>query len=388
MVCALHVRDDLIPFLKKFEGIPPGNIFVTGPYYGWEDSTAEVLRSRGINMFKPNAPGERAVTDCARIIFQEIEKAMPKPDGSFIIIEDGGYFVPLLHYEEFQGLIDYCKGAVEQTTQGITRDTNIQGGLKIPVVSIPSSRVKSNIEPKFVARAVYRNLEVILYQANHMMDSFKYGIIGIGTIGLEIVEEFHKQGIDLIACDTDPERLSAVRRINNNSKVGNNKSKDVEITGDSIEVCSNCDVAIGATGRDDQFTIGRDQIDAGKNGIMLASASSKQIEIDINYIRNMSKLVNTIYDPKGVIKYIETYKRDDDHRDIHLIGEGQPLNFLATFSVPMPVIETVYALMLACSHMLVNVKLREGFLKFDKPENKKIDLEIIKLWKKYNFGTP
>lgn len=248
----------------------------------------------------------------------------------FIVIEDGGYLVPFLHKNYSQD-DNACIGAVEQTTKGLRKDQNIQGKLGgklfFPVIDVAKSKFKDAYESPLVGISVVHNIQKLLTDYNF---SGKHAlVIGCGAVGRQVAHTLRNWGMSVMVYDTEKEPIAS-------AKV---RGFDVLKSLTSPRV-KNADLIIGTVGK---TTINQDIFEHMKNGAILISASSDQIEIDINAL-------DEICDTNQYTEGLGTkYKRDlggGAFDTYTLLADGYPINFYFGSGIPANAIDPVLAQLL------------------------------------------
>jgi adenosylhomocysteinase len=268
----------------------------------------------------------------------ELQRLLAKceqDDLQLIILEDGGYAVPLASQFADSGDLRtrFIAGAVEQTTRGanIDRDLFRQRGLRMPVIAIPDCALKVNpeVEPQAIAAAVNRNLrDLIVRSGIHQPETV--GVIGLGSIGLTVARHQKTLGAKVFATDYDP------RRVNNALMIDGFG----ELTRTTIP---ECDLLVGATG---STSIGPGVLPFLKDRAILASASSRQVEIDVPWLYSMCTEVDSGGDVPCVmdLKGYRTFVLQSDGRHITLLYDGYPVNFCGE-SLPDQIADIVLSLL-------------------------------------------
>lgn len=158
-----HLLRDSKSLMEAFvdAGANPRDMFIIGIPYSSKTNVIRELK-KTFKVFTPPFPIDEAVID---VVEQAVEVCKEKGK-KLLIIEDGGYAVPIIHgwlieTRKDGGYIkvpipiksgetlEYCYGAVEQTAQGVWRDKEIE--LKIPVLTTASSKLKRVLEAPEVA---------------------------------------------------------------------------------------------------------------------------------------------------------------------------------------------------------------------------------------------
>ena len=112
------------------------------------------------------------------------------------------------------------------------------------------------------------------------------------------------------------------------------------------DIARECKLIVGATGT---TSIGREMIFAMQHGTYLASASSRQIEIDIQALANASRRSTT------KARVGRSYELTNG-KTIHLLAEGYPVNFYGADSVENRMIDPIMTLLFEGAVELVESK--------------------------------
>jgi len=352
----LHFLKDLIVFLEASEklGLEPSktHLFYKPYLYPHREEIASHLKAKGYHVY----PLEN---------LEKVLDTLNKQDvnGKFIVIEDGGYIVPLLH-KRFPKLLENTIGAVEQTTRGIRNDEQI-GNLKIPVLNVAGSKIKNEIEPPHVADAVIRNLESLL--TGERLRGSKAAVLGYGTIGKEIAKRLRDKGMIVTIYDSDPLKLTKARE------------EGFEAVNEPYNAVKNKLLIIGCSG---ETSIGREEILSSSHGTYLVSASSDQREIGLIELDSLSSNKETLKNENGR-KIGTSYTIRGQNKDIHLIADGFPINFWYSESMPNQVSDLILSLIYVSAIELVKKDFGNGFQNIDEISEK---YEIAKIYEQIYRG--
>jgi adenosylhomocysteinase len=314
----LHFLSDLLGFLEAFRmlGLPWDRAhFLYKDYrYPYRERIAGQLEANSADVFRL-MPGE----GLKRFVGNIIEKS--KADGrKIIIVEDGGYVVPLIH-REFQDDLERFQGAVEQTTKGINQDLEVLP-LKIPLLSVASSKVKREKESPEIAKVVWNNVQRLLWDRD--LRNAQVLIIGYGNIGKNLARHLRTNGVLVKVFDQIPEKRQEA-------------NGDGYTVGDSIEELVKNQhglIVVGATGKP---SITEREIKALGNTSVLVSASSDQIEIGLKVLERHSFDPTPLIHPASGNKSGDIYRLVSTRNEVTLLAEGYPVNFWDAESMPYTV---------------------------------------------------
>lgn len=342
----------------------------------------------------------------ANLFFREAFKA--KESGQkILLIEDGGYIAPEINklclenstlqnaLDNFairskpEGMEDFPSqeeldlelgtwlkgifyGSIEHTKNGFVSVRNIQdqfGSLAFPCCTIAMSVLKNTEEARECANAILNAIESIFNGTGKILSNRNVMVLGSrGFIGRNLMKQLSHRLIKGCLCGVDI------------SLNGNNceylETKSIEDLPD--EIFLNTDLIIGMTG---VSVMKRDIISklilyGKKQEIFFASGSTKTVEFEdlSNYLEeiktsekpliadiNVSIGFSPIKDkqtgiPQGMRVRVNFLDRNDtilfDHKDIYLLGDLMPINFLY-YGVPTEVMDLIFAQLLKVTVGLV-----------------------------------
>jgi S-adenosylhomocysteine hydrolase len=221
----------------------------------------------------PTVAQGQTVTVGGKKMVSKAVKMAKRDRRKLLILEDGGYIVPLLH-RDFVRELRYCKGAVEQTTKGIKRDRKIskkRGGkrIKIPIMNVAECEFKRTYEPPIIGPVIVRCIRDLLPEI-HLREK-RALIIGFGVMGKSISKHLHqREGMKIYVAE---------KKV----KLWNKKNHFVtQFVKKASDVIHECDLIVGTTGNK---SIGWQEISKLSHNCFLVSASSDQDEIDIDELK-------------------------------------------------------------------------------------------------------
>jgi len=364
-VIVLHFLRDLIPFLEALVklGAKPENCWlIAKPYpYPYKKLIGDRLSSEGFKIvIAENYP---IISLCRETLHNAYLHSM-QSNLKIIIIEDGGHIAQ--HISEMSKK-EYFIGAIEQTMKGYWKYKELMDEKKLffPVLSVASSRFKSEYEPRFIGKAIIKNIRRFLPDMH--LSGKKALVFGFGSIG-SMVSYYLKsmEGMVVDVCEVDPKKRLLARFDNYYVKGSIKEFGEKDWT-----------LVVGCTGgkkegEKELSTIDEDVISSLPHGCILVSGSSDQIEIDMECLSRYSQgNVENIYveeiikdgqkEAKGDeitfqslirrIKIGSKYKltllrRTQSAPDIILLADGYPINFFSSESVPNesidPIMTTIF----------------------------------------------
>lgn len=319
LILIQHLLKDTISLIEAFNvaGVDSDAMIIVGIPYSSKEEVVQSLR----NDYQVVTPESEHFDDHVRDVIDTALNICRQNNKKLIVVEDGGYAVPLLH-QEFEESLKLCKGAVEQTTRGIWRDDpaelKIIEELKIPVLSIPHCFLKQNIEGPEIGKAVVKNVDHLLSKMGQFISGKRALVISYGTIGSNIAESLENQRAIVSVSEIDAKKLLVARL----------RGYDTDSLMNSIR---KNDLIIGATGK---TSIGMAELLAAKNNTVLVSASSKRVEIDVDELENLSKR-------KTRLEGVGTEYELINGNKILLLADGYPVNFYGSDSVPDRIIDII-----------------------------------------------
>jgi adenosylhomocysteinase len=234
---------------------------------------------------------------------------------------------------------------VEDTMQGHWRYQAI-GDLACPVLSIAESPLKA-LENRQVGRAIAYSLETILRSRFFRIPvETKVGILGYGGIGEATAASLTGTGARVLIYDPNPIRMARafVEGLN---------------TLERAALMREADVLIGVSG---QRSITADDVTLLKDGAILASGSSKRVEIDVDGLYAAADDVTT---DLGLTRLMIGGKT------IWLVNDGTPINF-ADQGVLGHVLDLVYTELYMCIRKLSEGRCPPGLQTLDRAEQEAI----------------
>ena len=295
-----HLFDDTMRMVDALVGVMEFDAIIGVPYSSGSDTTRSKWQSRyGTMVHCPKTEEEFKETIAAAL---QRSFLFCRSSGQKLIVQEvGGYVVEILH-ERFADQLHLVEGVVEITKQGVWRAN--KPGLRIPVLHCADSELK-RLEAKRCGETIVRCLDGLARELGNSLAGRHAAVFGAGWIGSGVANGFRRLDVVPTVIDTDPLKVAEARL----------SGLDANLTPAHLE---KCDLVVGAAGR---LSITRDVIDQLRDGCIVASASSRRIEIDVDYLETRPS--------SEVHPSIRAYHFDDGgDRQICLVNEGYPANFL------------------------------------------------------------
>jgi S-adenosylhomocysteine hydrolase len=312
-ILVLHFLRDLLPFMSAMEqlGLNPARatIFYKRLYgYPHRDAVERWLRDR-----KYDVRSDEHIDD----FYHELVSS-PSPREPLLVVEDGGYFAPKLAKEADPSVVRSLVGVVEQTTNGITRLKDALAGATapFPLLSIPDSEIKREVEPPLIGRATTHTLQNML--TGVALAGQHVGLIGYGSIGMQVAEALKSQGVaEVKVFDLKPEKLSAAR------------TRGCVAVNTVEEAARNSFLLLGGSGNK---SITKSVVDVLANGAFVASTSSRTVEIDLEELDSFTTSRST--EQRRGDHPIGTRHQLKNGKAVVVLANGTPLNFWNTEGMP------------------------------------------------------
>ncbi len=354
-----HLLGDFARSIPSFEraGISPENALILGIPYSTKPSVVSYLREKRYPVLSPyNYP---FIEDVNKIIKDSIGKAKRKGQ-KILIVEDGGYIVPLLH-ERYLDDIDWFKGAVEQTANGIWRDRELElkRSLKIPVMNVAECPLKQLIESPLVGEAVVRNMTNLFAKMGKGIGGKEVLIVGYGNIGKQVADSLKSNKAITYVYDFDKTKLLQAKN-------------DGHIIREALaEAVKNKFAIIGGTGRE---VIDKDIILLLDHNTYLVNATSKRAEINFNELDALT-ITDGVSEISGGVAQVHKLINENN---VILVAKGFPVNFYGEAeSIPDEDIQFVAGLLLKGVFELADNEFEPGI--HDIPEEARQEIARLQL---------
>jgi len=399
-----HFLKDLPPFVDQLEalGMTRGNAFFVPVYYSRREYVQHTLEQEGWWVSAARAFGPAFKQTVRSALARALDRAA-STDRRLLVLEDGGYAVPLL-LREFPDRLRLVAGAVEQTSNGCWRDGDAvaefeathQRPVPFPIVTVGECAIKKVVEAPAVADAVLQSVERLLMRDHKGLRGKRVAVMGYGAVGSRVAEAVRVRGARVGVHDRDQQKLVAARnqgfevpslrlvevtdehgrpvacrldalpreirhRLGSGAPVlwpvlaqGQGRPLWPRLEPDLATFVGRHSVVLGTSGH---CSVGAELIAALQHNTYLASCSSKRLEIDVEALEAQAVAVEHVegIGTRYVLPVADGQNPFDQPFDglragrvITLLADGFPVNFWGddAESIPTEHIEFVWALML------------------------------------------
>jgi adenosylhomocysteinase len=295
-----HLFADTLAFISALRAENVTVRAVVGIPYSAKDDVVHELENLGIDTLVPD------MDKIADVVLEHVRQSSASGRKS-ILHEVGGYCASLA--AESLELQNGCLGIVEETKQGLWRYSQA-GEMLVPVVQFADAKLKK-CESEFVGRAVARSVDEDLAALGKSLETANVGVIGFGDIGSGVARSFRRRGSHVWCYDKKPIRM-------------------IEAAAQGIRCCdphqlvATCHAIVGATG---VGCLEEASLTHLRDGVLLSSASSRDLEFPLDAIRNSSTSRSQLS------SYVTEYRMKSG-KSVRLASNGFPVNF-RSFSLPV-----------------------------------------------------
>lgn len=312
-----HVLGTQVPTFAAMvkKGLDPSRVVVVGVPYSTSHVAAEALRDLGFRVMTPELTDPLDLEDVVHAALEEALRAavrLAQREGApLLILDDGAKAAAQLHNEFGSGSQPIDAHIVEQTARGVTVLSQLPH-IRWPVVDVARSIEKGHEQDKIggeIVAAVVRSMARVGLRCGK---GTRARVLGVGVIGTGVARAFKDVGCDVVVYDKDGQRRARARR------AGFSCDDDRRVVLEAAEV------VVGAAGA---TSFGAADLALVAPGCALASASSRNIEIDLSPQRDPRVLTKTlVIEGDGGGRFATRVWRLRD-KDVVLLNNGFPMNF-------------------------------------------------------------
>jgi adenosylhomocysteinase len=237
-----------------------------------------------------------------------------------VTMDDGADLVGLLHTKRKDQLPEILAGT-EETTTGVIRLRSMAEAkvLAYPIVAVNDANTKHLFDNRFGTGQ--STIDAILRSTNLLLAGRTVVVCGYGMCGRGVASRARGMGAHVIVTEVSP--LAALEALMEGYRVM--PLRDAARVGD---------VFVTVTG--DTSIIGREHMEAMKDGAVLANSGHFDVEIDKDALRELGG------EPRRIREFVDEYRLSDDRR-IYLLAEGRLVNLAAAEGHPAAVMDMSFA---------------------------------------------
>lgn len=328
-IIVAHLFNDTMRMLEALEPVVEFDAIIGVPYSSNRPGVAE----RWTRRFGDKVHVKANIEQMERTLVEQLARSLAacRKNGQRLIVQEvGGFVTPLLH-RYFAEQLDLVKGVVEITKQGVWRAEALD--LSIPVLHCADSELK-RLEARRCGETIARCLDGVARDLGLSLAGRHATVFGAGWIGSGVAEALKRLDVIPALVDSNPLKVAEARL------AGFTASCRADWLGVS-------QLVVGATGR---TSITREMIDRLPHNAIVASGSSRQLEIEIDYLKD--------HPSTPVSDCVEAFHLDcsaggDGFRNVLLVNDGYPANFIpGSGSVPDEIVETILGELIVLMHAL------------------------------------
>jgi S-adenosylhomocysteine hydrolase len=208
LVCCQHLLSTTGSLIESLItcGLDPKLTFILGKVYSSNCDVVQKLQALGCTVLSGSHATEYGVhlqslrKDADRLWALATDR-FGRRINKVVILDDGG----MIHVEFPKKLRSTCRVAgVEQTTFGIGHHSAIKT-CGVPVVNVASSAAKRHYETPLICDALASRVKRLLGASN---DHKSCGVIGLGTIGMQLTKVLRASGKSVYGFDKDAQRTA------------------------------------------------------------------------------------------------------------------------------------------------------------------------------------
>lgn len=293
-VILTHLLDDRPELLSAIEKIAPISLIIGLPY-SIHKPTFDQL-NKHYHCVAPSLEKLYSENYLSNIVNNFVDPSIP-----LIIIEIGGYFASLLAKNPLPFNAKVL-GVIEDTEAGHRAYEKVACQLPCPVISVARSNLKET-EDFLVGASCVFSTENLLRQSGFPIEGKHSLILGFGKVGRGLAHALLRSHCPVAVYDNNP-----IKRINALSEGFQAPDKH--------NALSDAEIIYGATGN---LSIQKEEFALIRQGAVLVSCSSKDIEFDLNYLEKY-------YTKSLIFNYLSCFT--NEQKFFYLAADGQPVNFL------------------------------------------------------------
>ena len=299
-----HILPTTVEYIEIVNKVYPVDLIISIVYSNNED-TVKFLRQKGYKIIVPNS-----IEYMKNELWKDIAKVIENSKNPIVFQEVGGY---MSEWTKELSKFGNFRGCVEDTKNGLWRyqKAEKEGKLYAPVLSMADTALK-RVEDSLIGDACVYSLEKVMRtQLSSILDGIRCGVIGWGNIGKSCATAFEGRNAVVAIYDINP--------VVNMLGFGRGFYPMP-----LAQLLQESDIIMGCSGRRSVRVADLHDI---KNGAILCSASSKDIEFDLVGFSNLCNIEEINTDGGGLCP-IQKYTVKDTGKYFYILKYGTPIDFL------------------------------------------------------------
>ncbi|MEU6782106.1 NAD(P)-dependent oxidoreductase [Nonomuraea angiospora] len=334
-----HLLDTAVPYVRSLSRSTELVQIVPVPYSAQPEALS-LLGDLPVSM-------PASIEEVGPMAVAAAQRAARQGESPVMIQEVGGYCAGAVR--DLAGVPGF-RGIVEDTKQGQWQYERA-APLPLPVFTIADSPLKA-LEDVQVGRSVAYSVERLLrLRFYRLLSERRVLVLGYGGIGTALAEHLRRTGVQVAVYDPDDIRMSAA--LVHGFRVGPRQ-----------DLLSWAEVIIGVSGHRALTTA---DVPLLRDGVVLASGSSKQVEFDVKGLRRAAST------SAEVDEVLELRVAD---RTVYLLNDGKPVNFME-HSILGSVLDLVYTELYLCTRELARQTWAPGLHRLDP----RLQQELAQRWR-------
>jgi S-adenosylhomocysteine hydrolase len=299
-----HILPTTVEFIDRVNSVYPVDLVIAITYSA-DASTVQLLKSKGYKVLVPPD-----IDYMLNKLWVDVTAILQSAKYPVVLQEVGGYFADWT--DEFAKFPRF-KGCVEDTKNGLWRyqAAALKKPLGVPVLSMADTALK-RVEDSLIGDACIYSLEKVMRsQLASILDGLRCGVVGWGNIGKSVAASLKGRNSIVSIYDINP--------VVNMLAFGRGY-----FPLPLAQLLSECDIVVGCSGRRSIRVADLNDI---KDGAILCSASSKNIEFDLEGFANLCD-VQDVTPAGSKACSIEKYVVKTTSKSFYILDHGTPIDFL------------------------------------------------------------
>jgi S-adenosylhomocysteine hydrolase len=299
-----HILPTTVEFIDRVNSVYPVDLVIAITYSA-DANTVELLKSKRYKVLVPPD-----IDYMLSNLWRDVVAILGSARQPVVLQEVGGYFADWT--DEFAKFSQF-KGCVEDTKNGLWRyqAAAAKKPLGVPVLSMADTALK-RVEDSLIGDACVYSLEKVMRsQLASILDGLRCGIVGWGNIGKSAAASLKGRNAIVSVYDINP--------VVNMLAFGRGYYPLP-----LAQLLSESDIVMGCSGRRSIRVADLNDI---KEGAILCSASSKNIEFDLAGFANLCD-IEDVTPAGGKACSIEKHVVKATRKFFYILDHGTPIDFL------------------------------------------------------------